>query len=534
MLIMKNGYFQLICTDHAVKIRLIPAEDGGENIDVSEVMGYLQQKNILYDLSALSNAIQNLEETTVLGLSDSGGRVERECCKVDVSQDKMQATARFYAPSEGGELMTKEEFLNDLSYMKIVEGIDEAAIDNFFRNRQYCTDIIVAKGKEPRHGTDARIEYFFNVDLKIKPTMNEDGSVDFFHLNTINHCNKDDLLARLIPEDLGEPGINLYGEKIKPRDVRRAYLKFGKNIRLGEDGLEIFSEVNGHVTLVEDKVFVSDVYEVENVDNSTGDIEYEGNVQINGNLCENFSVKAKVNVEIRGVVEGAYIEAGGDIIIARGMNGMGKGTLKAGGNIVSKFLENVKSAVADGYVTTESILHSTVMARTEVTVSGKRGFITGGRVCAGNTINVKTLGSSMGADTIVEVGTDPGVKIRCQELQKSIMEINKILRSIQPIIEAGNQKITKGIKLEPEQLKYVLSLMKLRDAKRAQLQKESEELSEIQTELSLMAAGQVIVSGEVFPGTKICIGDASTIVKSTTHYCRFIKEEGDVKMAGIN
>lgn len=531
---MKNGYFQLICTGKAVKLKLFPAEDGGDNIDINEVMGYLQQKNILYDLYALNTAIQNLgEEEVVVWLSDQEIHAERECCKVDVSKDKMEAVARFYAPSKSGELMTKEEFLNDLSHMKIVEGIDEEAIDNFFENRQYCTNIVVAKGTPPRHGKDASIEYFFNTDLKIQPTMNEDGTVDFFHLNTINHCNKDDLLARMIPEDLGEAGINIYGEKIKPRDVKRAFLKFGKHIRLGEDGLEIFSEVNGHVTLVEGKVFVANVFEVENVDNSTGDIEYEGSVQINGNVCENFSVKAKGNVEIRGVVEGAYIEAGGDIIIARGMNGMGKGTLKAGGNIVSKFLENVKSVVAGGYITTESILHSTVMAKTEVTVSGKRGFITGGRVCAGNVITVKTLGSNMGADTVVEVGTDPNVKLRCQELQKTIVELNKVLRSIQPIIDAGNQKIAKGVKLEPEQLKYVLSLMKLRDTKNSQLQKATEELNRIQTELGLMANGHVIVTGEVYPGTKICIGDVSTVIKSTTHYCRLVKDEGDIRVKGI-
>ena len=531
---MSNGYFQLICKNGEVKLRLVPPVEGGENIEISEVMGYLQQKSIPYDLSALNNAIQNLEEPTVIKLSDGGGHVERECCKIEVSPDNMTVTARFYAPADGGELMTKEELLNDLSHKKVVFGIDDAAIDDFFENRKYCTNIVVAKGKEPRHGSDATIEYFFNVDLKVKPTLKDDGSVDFFNLNTINHCNKDDLLARLIPEDVGEAGTNVLGEKIKPRDVHRAYLKFGKNIRLGEEGLEIYSEVNGHVTLVDDKVFVADVFEVENVDNSTGNIEYEGSIQINGNVCENFSVKAKGNVEIRGVVEGAYVEAGGDIIIARGMNGMGKGTLKAGGNIVSKFLENVKSASADGYISTESILHSTVMARSEVTVDGRRGFITGGKVCAGNTIKVKTLGSSMGADTIVEVGTDPTIKVRFQELQKSVMEINRILRSIQPIIDAGNQKIAKGIRMEPDQLKYVLSLMKLRDAKNAQLQKDSEEMNQIQVELGLMASGQIIVTGEVFPGTKIVIGDTSMVVKSSVQYCRFIREEGDVKMTGMN
>ncbi len=532
---MSNGYFQLICGKNDIRLKLFPATDDGKKVDIGEVMGYLQQKGISYDLSALNQAILNLgEEPSVVVLCSGVGHKERECCKVDVSEDRMTAVARFYAPAEGGELMTKDEFINDLNHMKILRGIDDKAIEAFFENRQYCTDIVVAKGRKPVHGTDAKIEYFFNTDLRVKPTMKDDGSVDFFNLNTINHCNQGDLLARLIPEDPGEPGEDIYGERIKPRDVSRGVLKFGKNISLGENGLEIYSDVNGHVTLVEDKVFVSNVFEVENVDNSTGNIEYEGSVQINGNVGENFSVTAKGNVEVRGVVEGSYIEAGGDIIIARGMNGMGKGTLKAGGNIVCKFLENVKSAVADGYITTESALHSTVMAKTEVTVSGKRGFITGGRVCAGNLIKVKTLGSAMGADTIVEVGTDPSVKLRFQELQKSIGELTKILRSIQPIIDAGNQKIAKGMKLEVEQLQYIVSLTKLKELKSKQLEKESQELEEIQIELGLMSNGQVIVEGEVYPGTRICIGDTSMVVKTTTHYSRFVKEGGDVKLKAIN
>lgn len=122
------------------------------------------------------------------------------------------------------------------------------------------------------------------------------------------------------------------------------------------------------VSLVEGKVFVSDVYEVENVDLSTGNIDFEGSVQVNGNVSSNFVIRAGSNVIISGVVEGAYIEAGGNIIIARGMNGMAKGTLKAGGNIVAKFLENA-TASAGGYVSTESILHSNVIAATEIQVT---------------------------------------------------------------------------------------------------------------------------------------------------------------------
>ena len=138
--------------------------------------------------------------------------------------------------------------------------------------------------------------------------------------------------------------------------MKKAHLEFGHNIEISEDRRRLTSLVDGHVSLVEGKVFVSDVYEVENVDLSTGNIDFEGSVQVNGNVSSNFVIRAGSNVIISGVVEGAYIEAGGNIIIARGMNGMAKGTLKAGGNIVAKFLENA-TASAGGYVSTESILH---------------------------------------------------------------------------------------------------------------------------------------------------------------------------------
>ena len=44
---------------------------------------------------------------------------------------------------------------------------------------------------------------------------------------------------------------------------------------------------------------------------------------------------------------------------------------------------------------------------------------------------------------------------------------------------------------------------------------------------------QIIVTGEVFPGTKICISEVSMVVKSVCQYCRFVKVRGDVKMESI-
>ncbi len=528
---MKNGYFRLVPDANGFGLEVKAPKDGGENIRIKEVTDYLALCNIICDISALKNAIAEGKDT-VLHLGEGSCPKENMRYQLYIADDSMSVTARFFAASATGETMPPEEFLNDLKFRQVRFGVQEDRIRRAFANGEYCTDVVVALGKEPVQGKDAYIEYFFNTDPKARPTMKEDGSVDFFNLNTISHCKAGDVLARLTPAVKGEDGMNVLGARIKPREVKNVTLRCGKNIDISEDKQVLTSKVNGHATLVEGQVFVSDVLSVENVDNSTGNIEYEGSVEVHGNVQSNFSVKAKGNIVVNGLVEGAYLEAGGDIIIARGMAGMSKGEIKAEGNIVAKFFENAKAS-AGGYITTESILHSNVMAGSEITVGGRRGFITGGTVVASNQITVKTLGSSMGASTVVEVGADPLIKQELAQLQKDAAEIEKQLKSIEPIIVSYAVKRKQGMQLGAEQLQYLSTLVKAREQKQKEFAEANERLQTLQEMVEQQKQAQVVVTGEVFPGTKIVIGDVSMVVQSSMKYCKFVKLRGDVKMVGI-
>ena len=525
-----NAYFQLITDGDSTSLKVFPPTDGGENINVTELAEYLQLKNVeVSDWKAVYQAILDFDKPLVLPLSSVGRGVERECFSLKVSEDKMTATARFYPPSNTGvSFASKDEIIEDLRFYNITFGYDMQEIERFLKERRYCEDIIVARGVEPVQGEDARIEYYFNTDLSMKPARNPDGSVDFFHLDTINHCEKDDILARLYREVQGQPGKTVYGEPVKPKTVKRLMLKFGRNILLSEDKCVISSQVDGHVRLDGDKVFVSEVYEVENVGPATGNIESNGSVLVRGNVQSGFSIKAKGDVEVRGVVEGASIETPGDIIIARGMNGMGKGTLKAGGNIILKFAENA-AIEAGNYVESDSILHSRVNAKTEVNVDGRKGFIVGGMIRATEKISCKTLGSPMGAATLVEVGINPEQKICMQELQKEIMETSKSLLSIRPVLVEATQKLKRGEKFPTEQMQYIQSLAISNKRMTEQLEEDQRELDVLEKLMQGQSKACVCVSDEAYSGTTISIGDASMVLKSNVNYCRFIKEKGSIK-----
>ncbi|MBO5093536.1 MAG: DUF342 domain-containing protein [Lachnospiraceae bacterium] len=528
-----NGYFQIVNEDEQTSIMLYPAEDGGEDLDITEAVDYLTFREIDYNLNMLYAAAKECKEKPVkVLLHRDRGRAEQEMLKVRIAEDNMSASVRFYAPSNDGKVMEKPEILSDLKYRGVAFGICHDVLDGFLEKREYCRDYTVALGMEKKRGEDARIEFFFNTDTRIRPTLQADGSVDFFHLNTINHCTKGDLLARLIPAVPSVPGMTVRGDRIPGGDTKNKHLRFGKNVEISEDGSELHALVSGHINLEGERVSVSDVLELNSVDNSTGNIEYAGSVQIEGSVCENFCVHAGGNVIVKGVVEGAEIEAGGDIIIARGMNGMGKGKIMAGGNIIAKFFENAEVS-AGGYVDSDSILHSTVSARDAIHVGGKRGFITGGHICATNGVDVKNLGSTMGADTIVEVGADPSLKKSAQDLQNEIQENTKVLNQAYPILQNASNKIAEGVSLSEEQYEYIKNLYILYKMKKKENRKACERLDEIQAILERSKSAAVKVTGEVYMGTRIVIGDVSMVVKGNMSYCKFVRERGDVRMKAL-
>lgn len=529
-----NAYYQVINNDKGTSLRLVPATEGGKaNIDVQEVIEYLTIHKVPFQLKEVGAAVANMREETVIKLSMQRSLPIPESMSVAITDMNMTAVCTFIPPSSDGKRLSRSDIEATLSHKKIVYGIDGEAINAFLEVPSYNTPLVMAKGLEPRHGDDARIEYYFNTDLKARPTLKEDGSVDFFNLNIINHCEKDELLARLYPEDRGDEGCDILGNRIKPRTVKHDILRFGKNIRISDDKTELYAAGSGSVSLVDGRVFVSTTMEVENVDTATGNIEFEGDVIVNGNVCSNFSIKASGNVEVRGVVEGADIEAGGNITIARGMNGMSKGTLHAKGNIIAKFIEN-STAQANGYVEAGSLMHSHIMAGTEVHVNGKRGFISGGHVAATTLIEGKIFGSEMGTDTVIEVGVSPVVKKRYKDLLDQETDDFRIIERAVPILEAARDRYQAGKQLSEAQIENVANLAEVVKEKRIALNRIRDEIDELEMLMSEEKQAQVVVGKVVYPGTKIIISDVSKIIKESVQYCRFIRYKGDVTMVGMN
>lgn len=523
-----NGYFQLQIDEKGVSLLLSPPIGDGEKIRQAELKEYLNIIGIPYDVVALNSALCSLgEEETVLFLAPMKLPPVDEKCDIQVMADKMTAILRIFPPSAGGLPTSKAHIMELINKAKIKAGIDEEAIEMALEQRPYCTDIIIAKGKTPTAGRDASIIYHFDTNNNSRPELREDGTVDFFKLNKLHQCTQGQVLAEIIPEERGENGFDVYGNVLLAREVHKITFAHGRNLEISEDRLQLKSMVDGHASLVDGTVFVTDVYSVENVGTATGNIEYHGNVEVKGNVCENFSIKTDGNVMVSGVVEGATIEAGGDIIIARGMHGQNKGKLKAGGNIVAKFI-SAAEVEAEGYVEAEQILNAKVSAGTTVNADAGKGLITGGHIVAKNVVNARNVGSPMGAATIIEVGTDLSAKKKLAELQKSVGEKSKTIPQMKKVIEDTAKKLKAGVKLTPEQIKNARMLQVTLAESQAKVQEELKEIETLDKMLKDHGEARINVRGTMYQGVSVSISGASMNVKSEYTFCTLIKKGADI------
>ena len=393
---------------------------------------------------------------------------------------------------------------------------------------------MIAKAVLPVQGKCASITYHFDVQKTNTPTMKEDGSVDFHRLDMIERVEKGQLLATLTPETAPIPGTDVRGNVIQPAKLTPVVLKHGKNIHLSEDQLEMYADCAGNVTLVNDTVFVSNVYEVPaDVGTSTGDIDYDGSVEVRGNVLTGYTVKATGDITVNGAVEGATLISGGKIVIKRGMQGMEKGVMRAGGDIISNFIESSK-VHASGRIITDAIMHSDVEAADEIIVNGKRGLIVGGKIHSGLKITMKTAGSTMGTQTELEIGIDPTLLERYRCIERDMEKISAERDTLLQNIDILKKRLKSNGKLDEDKLTLLKS-----SAKRVQeigplIVQMSEEYDELEEEIeSTQNGGRIVISEVAYPGVKMTIANVSSFIHNETKHSAFVRDGAEIRVRAI-
>ena len=459
--------------------------------------------------------------------------VSQSTMSVDIADMEMKAYITVTPPGPGGADLSYDEIKGLLHSNGVVHGIKEEVIRTFLDYPSYSEKLLVAEGTKPVNGKDAQIVYNFNVRRDEIQLKEKNGRVDFRELNLVENVESGQILATKKPPEEGAPGRTVTGKILPAKPGRNVQIEIGKNVKLSDDGMSAMATINGQVLLVAGRINVEPVYTVEgDVNFKTGNILFLGTVFVKGNVEDGFTVKAAGNIEIMGSVGKCLLDAEGEVVVHQGILGKNEGKVRAGGNLVAKFIENARVEVDENVLVSDGIIHSLVDANKRVLCQGKRASIVGGRLRAAEEIHAKTLGSVAGTETILEVGIDPKRK---EILTKSIGRKGELEKQLEELVRNINtlenlKKVQRAFSEEKQK-----NLEELNDQRSSILQ-ELEEANKVINEInvylqSIKLSGKVSASDRVFPGVKVFIKNESLVVRNEFKSVTFCLEGKEIRIS---
>jgi len=429
-----DGSFQIKVVDDGVYLKVLKPQGEGKIADYSDIKSELDKKEIVeVDLQKIREIVVKGEDEWGL-IAPRKPELDRDAeVTVTITDDKLKAFVN-YIPALGGRKLSKEGFKNIIMENDVVYNIDDEKIAQLVDKRTQVESVLIAEGIPPVPGKDASLTYHFEKKMDSIGTKREDGSMDFYDLGLITNVNPGDVLVTKNNSEPGTAGKGVTGEEIPPPKAKDIKLPKGKNTEIKDENT-LIAKIAGQVVIDErERIQVLPVHEVRgDVDLSTGNIDFIGNVVITGDVTEGFSIKAAGNVEVRGNVSIADIEADGDVIIQHGFIGKNKSKIIAKGNVKALFVENAYIKAGKDIIIGDASMHSQLISGNNIQATEKKGLLVGGVAKARSKIEANIIGSSLATTTKLDAGVDPELKLK---IKKTEEEINKAKINLVKAIKA--------------------------------------------------------------------------------------------------
>lgn len=321
--------------------------------------------------------------------------------KFVVSGDGLTCTC-IYDPNLTGPPLTENELRDFLAQSKIREGLDEDAIAGVLAKaeaRSKVTDSVIARGIAMIPGEDGVLDM-----SELEGDQNDDDSeqVDMRNVQKFLNVSNGQLVGVILSPGEGTPGTSVFGKEIPAQRGEELKIQLGNQVRLGEDERSIYAETDGRVYYNKGEISVEDTYTVKgDIDFKVGNVDYNGFLDVRGDVLDGFSVKATKGIKLQGNIGKCTIESDGNIAFC-GMASQDKGTIRCGGSISANFLHDT-TIECDGDIIVETeIRNCTIKCLGLVRVN--KGVLVGGNCIALGGVEVATAGSPSSVFTRIVVG----------------------------------------------------------------------------------------------------------------------------------
>lgn len=457
-----------------------------------------------------------------------GERKER--ILVEISGDKLRAYITLSVKEE--ELSSPallKEIVMKLYSAGVVYGIKKSTLFQGFCNHR---KLLAAEGRVPVHGEDSVIRMY---QLKeFKPSIKEDGKVDYYEMNLINRVEEGEWLGEWTEPTKGIPGKTVTGETIPSRPGRRYIPKYDrKSVKevCGNGITTLHSLVKGAVHYQGDKIYVSSLLEIaENVDFKTGSLNFDGFISVRGTVADNFTVAAEKDIEILGNlgVGGVQeIESRlGSVFIKGGIAGKNKAVIKSTRNLYTKFISDA-TIVCEGDVHISSYCFNSNITARQVFVDSPNGQIVGGKIQADMRVAAPFIGNPTEKRTLVTVKGFDRKKLKedMEQLQEEIMELKENIVKEKQEVYLYSHTLT-GNDRDLEKYRNAMeACQKLKD----RLSSAQKELKALLGYLKIKGEGEITAQKKVYPNTRLELRNERLEIRRETLAASFYFLNGEIK-----
>ncbi len=432
-----------------------------------------------------------------------------------------------YIPWTTGTMMTVDDVYSALKKRGIVVGIKHEAIADMITKRRMNEKVLIAEGTPAEDGKNGWFEFFVRLDLPRIPAPLPDGGVDYVNIEAFEMVDEGEKIAVYHPAEKGVDGENVFGEVLHANPGSEKKPLKGEGFLIAPDGITYFSKMNGKFEYVNGKIIISNMIIVKE-DVTAGKLEVDGSVYVIGSVYSGGYISATGDIIVEYNVEAGKLIAGGNVMIKKGSCSKNDCFIEAKGEVSGSFFE-AANINAEGNVKANYIMNSNINTMGKVIVSGSKGMLLGGRVCAVMGVDTYNLGNKSHIKTFLEIGKNAlyeKMQARLAEKRERILEElsmledrwHKILKALPPNKEAAIELIKK-----------LNATIVAKDHELADLDAEVSKLSNV-TDQEMKA---VIVRGFAYEGSFIEINTVRYMLPSNVSRVVFKLRNNNVVMVKV-
>jgi len=300
---------------------------------------------------------------------------------------------------------------------------------------------VVARATPPQHGTDGHIEWLASEQNPTQQT--DDQEVNHYDRSAYVTVNEGDTVAKVIDPISGRDGRDVLGLDLAAKHGKHVDIIFDDTILRDASG-NLIAQIDGILHRDTNRLCIRQRLEISQyVDFSTGNIDFTGDVLIHKGVRDCFIVKATGSIEIKGLIEAATIDSGGDMIADGGMAGRERGFVQVGNNLIGKYLDNVQGQVRGDLEIQREILNSDL--NIHGAINSPRARLIAGKVIATGTVELAQIGSGANVKTELILGTVPRLDPTAAELNQIVDQLTLKQQQLideQNLIKKNTRRLT--------------------------------------------------------------------------------------------